>query len=122
CFLNGGADAVNHRKMGPLPKTGEWVRLEVDPKLVGLAAGAKLNGWAFTQFDGTIYWDRAGLRTATADETHLLSLKAWEPRGKADPKLPANVKAALGVAAEKRNDAQKALVRDHYVRFVYSGT
>jgi serine/threonine protein kinase/formylglycine-generating enzyme required for sulfatase activity/tetratricopeptide (TPR) repeat protein len=50
----------DHLPMGPLPKAGEWVRLEVEAARVGLSAGAVLNGWAFTQHDGTCYWDAAG--------------------------------------------------------------
>ena len=47
--------------MGPLPKAGEWVRLEVEAARVGLSAGAVLNGWGFTQHGGTCYWDAAGI-------------------------------------------------------------
>ncbi|MBI1913316.1 MAG: PSD1 domain-containing protein [Planctomycetes bacterium] len=57
-----------------------------------------------------------------AKEPHLLSQKAWEERAKADNKLPADVQAALKVAADKRNDAQKTALRNHFVRFVFSGT
>ena len=49
--------------MGALPKTGEWVRLEVDALAVGLKPGAQINGWAFTQFDGSVNWDTAGITT-----------------------------------------------------------
>ncbi|HAY82674.1 MAG TPA: hypothetical protein DCY79_22935 [Planctomycetaceae bacterium] len=47
--------------MGTLPKAGEWVRLEVDAAAVGLRPGVQINGWAFTQFDGSVYWDTAGI-------------------------------------------------------------
>jgi hypothetical protein len=56
-----GADVVAHRPMGPLPATGQWVRLEVDANHVGLAAGAVIDGFAFTQFGGKAYWDDAGI-------------------------------------------------------------
>ena len=59
-----GNDTPGHRRMGPLPPTGEWVRLEADPRDVGLGVGEAVNGMAFTQFGGTAYWDRAGLRTS----------------------------------------------------------
>lgn len=58
-FGTGGKE--NHLLMGPLPKAGEWVRLEVDVGRVGLHAGMVLNGWAFTQHSGTCYWDAAGI-------------------------------------------------------------
>jgi hypothetical protein len=44
--------------MGPLPKAGEWVKLEIPIERVGLKPGMKLTGYAFTQFDGTVTWDR----------------------------------------------------------------
>jgi len=57
----GQENTSSRKKIGPLPKMGEWVRLEVEAKKVGLDAGTKITGWAFTQFDGTVYWDRSGL-------------------------------------------------------------
>jgi hypothetical protein len=45
--------------MGPLPPAGQWVRLEVPVELVGLE-GRKINGMAFTLFNGGATWDRAG--------------------------------------------------------------
>ena len=56
-----GVDVVAHRPMGPLPATGQWVRLEVDATHVGLAPGAVIDGFAFTQFGGKAYWDDAGI-------------------------------------------------------------
>lgn len=53
----------SHVLMGPLPRTGEWVRLEVDAEKVGLRVGTELRGWAFTQFGGTCHWDAAGCTT-----------------------------------------------------------
>jgi hypothetical protein len=57
-----GQDGTASRlHLGALPKPGEWTRLEVDAAAVGLVADAALQGWAFTQFGGTVYWDFAGL-------------------------------------------------------------
>lgn len=58
-----GNDTPAHKPMGELPKLGEWVRLVVDPALVGLKTGSVLNGMAFTQFGGKAYWDVAGVET-----------------------------------------------------------
>ena len=55
-----GVDVVAHRPMGELPAKGQWVRLEVDASHVGLAPGAVIDGFAFTQFGGKVYWDDAG--------------------------------------------------------------
>lgn len=58
-----GNDTPAHKPMGELPKLGEWIRLEVDPVIVGLKSGSVLNGMAFTQFGGKAYWDIAGITT-----------------------------------------------------------
>ncbi|MCY3020445.1 MAG: hypothetical protein NTW87_15605, partial [Planctomycetota bacterium] len=48
--------------MGPLPKTGAWVRLEVRGGEIGIEAeNEAVAGWSFDQFGGTVYWDRAGM-------------------------------------------------------------
>jgi hypothetical protein len=44
--------------MGELPKAGEWVKLEVAAERLGLKPGMKVTGYAFTQFGGTVSWDR----------------------------------------------------------------
>ena len=58
-----GNDTPAHKPMGDLPEFGKWVKLEVEPELVGLKAGSVLNGMAFTQYGGTAYWDLAGVET-----------------------------------------------------------
>ena len=69
----GKEGTASRRNLGPLPKAGEWVRLEVSAQSVGLGAGSQITGWAFTQFDGTVYWDKAGLvaRKKTEAEKQL---------------------------------------------------
>jgi beta-glucosidase len=49
----------SHREMGPLPVTGQWIRLSVPANLVNLE-GAIVNGMAFTLYGGRAWWDRAG--------------------------------------------------------------
>jgi uncharacterized membrane protein len=46
--------------IGPLPKTGEWVRLEVSAEKLGFAKPGVVTGLAFTQFNGKVYWDKSG--------------------------------------------------------------
>ena len=50
---------------GSLPEAGKWVRLEVDAAALGLHAGAVIRGFAFTQFGGTVHWDKAGVAGET---------------------------------------------------------
>jgi hypothetical protein len=47
--------------MGPLPLTGEWVRLEVPAQSVGISSTANVDGMAFTLFNGRAIWDYAGV-------------------------------------------------------------
>ncbi len=121
----GTGDVPGHRRMGDLPKLGEWVRLEVDAKHVGLPAGAQLNGWAFTQFGGTLYWDNAGIVTRTPQNGGSFeSLAEWEAYEKAiaQSPTPQPVRDAIKVEADKRNDAQKKLIRDRFLAYVYEPT
>ena len=115
----------NHLPLGPLPKLGEWVRLEVEAAKVGLSPGANLNGWAFSQFGGTVYWDHAGSLTKTPqDGAGYESLAAWEAVEKslAKPLAPQNVVDILKLELAKRNDEQKKIVRDYFLQNVYAKT
>ncbi len=64
-----GRDASTERRhQGPLPSLGEWTRLEIDPLDVGLRPGMVVHGVAFTQFDGTSYWDTIGIESSVLQE------------------------------------------------------
>lgn len=107
---------------GPLPKAGEWVRLEIDAAKAGIKPGQKITGWAFTQFDGVAHWDHAGLNTQTPQGPQKFhSLAAWEKTQKAigDAGLPKPVQDILKLPADKRTAEQKHQLRDHFVEFAY---
>jgi Zn-dependent metalloprotease len=56
-LINKGTNGTNSRRyMGPLPATGEWVRLEIPASAVGLD-GAAITGISFTLYDGRATWD-----------------------------------------------------------------
>ncbi|HEV7744039.1 MAG TPA: hypothetical protein VGO56_03485 [Pyrinomonadaceae bacterium] len=64
--INWGTDGTEGRRyMGPLPPTGQWVRLEVPVNQVGLE-GKTINGMAFTLYGGKASWDRSGKAGASA--------------------------------------------------------
>ncbi|MBI1369844.1 MAG: DUF1553 domain-containing protein [Planctomycetes bacterium] len=84
-----------YHRMGALPAAGQWVRLQVDPADVGLKAGAKINGMAFTQFGGTVYWDDAGVNQHVGP--------------------PDAIATILKVAAAARTDAQRKSLEDYYL-------
>ena len=113
----------SRRRLGDLPQLGEWIRLEVPVAQVSLKPGAVIDGWAFTQFGGTVQWDTAGIVTTSQVGPRLFaSLAAWSDQlaksGKVDKLgkgLPAEVLAVAKVAAEKRTPAQSAILRDHFL-------
>jgi hypothetical protein len=84
-----------------------------------------LNGWAFTQHDGTVYWDRAGIitRTPQAGESFESQI-VWESYERAQSKssLPGPLQEAVKLEADKRNDAQKKALRDYFLEYVYGKT
>ena len=85
-----GSKKADHHKVGKLPATGKWVRLEVPAKSVGLPAGSKITKLAYTQFGGTVQWDQAGRHTNDANAVlaglpeksrkALLNVKSGNPK------------------------------------------
>ncbi|MCC9603853.1 PSD1 and planctomycete cytochrome C domain-containing protein [Stieleria sp. JC731] len=101
-----GSDAIEYgrkpesdaayRRAGGLPEAGQWVKLKVDAAEVELKPGSKVNGIAFTQYGGTVYWDEAGYE-------------------KDDRKSEA-FRTALVIDDASRNDAQRKLLFDAYLK------
>jgi hypothetical protein len=124
--IDWGADNTGERqRMGTLPELGRWIRLNVPINKVGLKSGDVITGWAFTQFGGTVTWDRAGLVTRTPQGvTEFHSLSAWlqYQQSIGGTKLPKAQQTALKVSADKRNVEQKKLLRDHFLEHVYPHT
>jgi hypothetical protein len=59
-LINAGNNGSSSRRyMGPLPRAGQWVRLEVPADRVGLE-GKRVNGMSFALYGGKATWDRAG--------------------------------------------------------------
>ena len=64
--------------MGKLPEAGKWVELTVPAERLGLKPGMKVTGYAFTQFDGTVYWDRMSIKSRVEPaKDPQWSWKAW---------------------------------------------
>src|SRR5207237_631047 len=105
-----GRDHSTERlKFGALPPAGKWVRLEVPAAKVGLAPGATVTGWAFTQHGGTVYWDKAGINTqvpqsGAAHDTLTAWVRAQRALGGAG--LPPAVAALVKLDRSKRTPEQ----------------
>ena len=119
----GKEDSPSGRRLGELPEAGRWVRLEVSVETVGLKPGTKLNGWAFTQHDGTVYWDHAGIVTRTPQAGQPFeSQRQWELAIGEGQDLPKPVQEALKVAPGDRSDEHKATLRRYFLEQVYGGS
>src|SRR6266550_896887 len=72
-LIGWGTDGtVSRRNMGPLPATGQWVRLSVPAAQVGLE-GRTLNGMAYTVYGGGATWDYAGKTAGAITPTYQVS-------------------------------------------------
>ena len=123
-LIDYGADGTTERvAMGPLPTTGEWVRLDVPAARVGLEAGSNVNGWAFTQHGGTVHWDRAGLRTWTPQPGMTYeSLASWVRDQKIlgdKAEIPESLRAIVALEPSNRTDDQRDALRDYFVEHDY---
>lgn len=111
--------------MGPLPKTGEWVRLEVDAQKVGLKRGAKVKGYAFTQYGGTVYWDRMGIRSKIDPANDpAWSYQVWLKRnqGRRVEELPLDLRDVVrGKKPEQWPAEQARRVKEFWLQNLYEG-
>jgi hypothetical protein len=121
-----GVDKTPSRlPMGPLPRAGEWVRLEVEAQAIGLAPGAVVTGMAFTLVDGKVYWDRAGIVTSASQASSPFDSQAlWEQteKEKTFSRLPPKIAEAVRAEPGKRTAVQKKDLRDYFVQYVHSKT
>jgi mono/diheme cytochrome c family protein len=107
---------------GDLPARGEWVRLEVEASKIGLMPGARVTGMAFAQFGGTVYWDKAGLVTATPQQDFSgTSFLAWESSEKAkEPSsLPRDIIDTIKMPLKNRTKEQSKALKDYYLAYAY---
>jgi hypothetical protein len=121
-----GRDNSSERhRIGDLPKSDEWVRLEVPVSAVGIAPGTAIVGWAFTQQGGTAHWDTAGLSTRVPQANQTFdSLVAWVRAQKAigAKELPPAIAEAVKLDAAKRTADQQKALEAYFVENVWSKT
>jgi mono/diheme cytochrome c family protein len=125
-LIDWGRDKSGERRhMGALPKKGEWVRLDVEASKVGIKPGTVLNGWAFTQHGGTVYWDKAGIVTRTPQGSpSFTSLTAWVRAQRAvnGAGLPPAIQQIVKLPRDKRNEQQKKQLRDYFLENAHAET
>ena len=120
----GKPGSVSRLRKGDLPKTGEWVRLEVSVEEVGLKPGSQLNGWAFTQFGGTVHWDKAGIVTKSDQAATYDSFTRWQAdqQSSAGAQLPDALKPIIKLDAAKRSESQSKQLLDYFVEHALIAT
>ncbi len=122
--IDWGQDRTAERRpRGELPEAGKWVKLEIPVAQVGIKPGATITGIAFTQFDGTAYWDKAGLNSATPQGDRRFDRFAdWASGAGTDTSVPQPIRDLLKFDAAKRTDAQSQQLRDYFVEHGYTKT
>ncbi len=91
---------------------------------MGLRPGTKISGMAFTQFDGTAYWDKAGLVSVNdpAQDPNL-SLRAWDKFEKdlgEEAAVSSDIKALLKNESSKLGEAEHRKLRDYFLSRIYT--
>jgi mono/diheme cytochrome c family protein len=111
------------RRLGNLPPVGKWVRLEVPAARVGLTPGITITGWAFTQFGGTVYWDKSGINTQMPQAGGAFdTLTGWvrTQRALKGAGLPANIQSLVTIDRAKRTPAQQKQLVEYFVANAWS--
>lgn len=111
---------------GALPNTGQWIKLEVPVEKLGLNAGDKLIGIAFTLDGGTAYFDKLSF-LSFGDDAHnpSKSLVAWSKtrEGHDTPGLPAEINSILkSTPPDKRTPEQAKQLLQYYLKNVCAET
>ena len=121
----GKEGTASRRRIGELPETGKWVRLEVDVAQVGFKPGANINGWAYTHFDGKAYWDKSGAKVTTDPaKDPTLSWKSWKFQKETDRNK--DLTDALRKRFKSKNpvkwsETEEEELRQHWLSNTYAG-
>lgn len=112
-------------RVGGLPELGKWVTLEVAADRLGLKPGNKITGYAFTQFAGTVTWDRLAIssRVEPAKDPQW-SWAAWTKRhqGRRVEGLPNDLQTLVrGKKPEEWPEAEVKRLREWWFENEYQG-
>jgi len=111
--------------VGRLPELGTWVKLEVPVEKLGLKPGMKVTGFAFTQFNGTITWDRLAVSSRVdPSKDPQWSWKVWTEKnqGKRVAELPYDLQTLVrGKKAAEWSEAEAKKVKDWWYENEFQG-
>jgi hypothetical protein len=118
----GKENTTSRLKIGPLPELKKWVRLSVKAKKMGLKPNDKINGIAFTQWDGTLYWDKVGVNTRIDPRQDPdFSLKKWITIARNNKSLPANIQTLAKKKDNDRPETEKKSLSQYFLSYVFKG-
>lgn len=106
---------------GEIPKTAEWVRLEIDAEKVGFKNPSLINGIAFTQWGGKAHWDSAGIVSKTNQSAEFKSLQSWLKMARATKGtgLPDQIKKIVNKPEDKVTEWGQKKIREYFLTKVY---
>jgi len=120
--INFGTDGTPGRlHKGDLPEAGKWVRLEVKASEVGFTKVSKINGWAFSQVGGKVYWDKSGVVSKQKQRMEYNSFNNWKSvyRKQQGNGLPGNIAGLFKKEAEKLTDSENKRLFNYFLTKVY---
>ncbi len=120
-----GVDGTTSRqRIGDLPLTGQWVRLEVPADQVGFKRITGIQGVAFSQYGGRVFWDTSGVATSLPQRFNAHSFRSWLDFQIATEgyELPDPLRQKLSKALQDRDHLELVALTDdpiwknHYLR------
>ena len=120
----GAVGQASQLVLGPLPEAGKWVRVAFKPESIGVPPGTKIGGFALTQFDGHVRWDKVGLSSTDDPATDpARSFAAWWKARVGQEKLddvPEPLRGLVREGPEKTTNADDVgRIRRHWLRTVW---
>jgi hypothetical protein len=111
--------------IGGLPETGKWVELKFPAEKIGLKPGMKVDGYAFTQFDGTVHWDRLVIRHRVEPaKDPSWSWQVWQKKkqGTLVKELPYDLQTLVrGKKPEEWSETETKKIKDWWLENEYVG-
>ncbi len=110
--------------IGPLPEAGKWIRVAFKPESIGVPAGTKIGGFALTQFDGHVRWDKVAATSTDDPATDpARSFAVWWQARVGQEKLDDVPEALRGLVKEgpekTTNPDDVSRIRHHFLRSVW---
>ena len=111
-------------KAGDLPKPGEWATLSFDLGKFQIKPDMKITGFAFTQFGGTVGWDKLVLNSEinpARDAAESFAVWARSQNPKTIPSFPGDIQPILQKKVTERTVAETRKLEDYYLTNVWKG-